>query len=170
MLRIHDNSNGTDPVVISKRPSYGAGEKVMKRRLTVIALMVAAVLVSWWPEVGATKFRPGACDPVLLCVVFLDVGQGDAVFIQSPTGIQMLIDAGRPDNAVLRELGKVMPFSDRSLDYVLMTHPDADHIGGFPEVLARYTVVNVIRTENERDTGIWRATVRAIKEENATVH
>ena len=72
-----------------------------------------------------------------LTVTFLDVGQGDAIFIQSPSGAQMLIDGGK-NRAVIRELSRVMPWFDRSIDVVLGTHPDADHIGGLPDVLKRY--------------------------------
>jgi competence protein ComEC len=74
-----------------------------------------------------------------LTVAFLDVGQGDAVYIEAPNGNQVLIDAGS-SKAVLRQLGKVMPFYDRSIDVVIATHPDKDHIGGLPDVLARYDV------------------------------
>ncbi|MEK9184267.1 MAG: ComEC/Rec2 family competence protein [Patescibacteria group bacterium] len=75
----------------------------------------------------------------LLTVSFLDVGQGDAILIESPEGVQLLIDGGR-DRAVVRELPRVMSPLDRSIDMVLATHPDADHIGGLPDVLNRYRV------------------------------
>src|SRR5689334_4892122 len=60
-------------------------------------------------------------------VSFLNVGQGDAIFIEGPTGRQVLIDGGR-DRSVLRQLGKRMGPLDRSIDLVVETHPDADHI------------------------------------------
>ena len=75
----------------------------------------------------------------LLKVAVLDVGQGDAIYIESPSGQQIVIDAG-PDNTVLRRLPKVMPLFDRSLDAVLETHPHADHIAGFVDLLKRYSV------------------------------
>ena len=75
----------------------------------------------------------------ILTVAFLDVGQGDAIFIEAPNGRQVLIDSG-PNKKVLRELSKQMPFYDRSLDVIIITHPDSDHIGGFPAVLETYTV------------------------------
>src|SRR3990167_1347632 len=73
----------------------------------------------------------------LLKVYLLDVGQGDAIFIEAPNGNQVLIDGG-PDNKVIQELAKVMPFYDREIDMVLMTHSDADHVAGLVEVLVRY--------------------------------
>lgn len=74
-----------------------------------------------------------------LHVYFLDVGQGDAIFVQTPSGRQILIDGG-PDSTILRRLGEVMPLYDRSLDLVVLTHPDADHLSGLNSVLGRYEV------------------------------
>jgi competence protein ComEC len=75
----------------------------------------------------------------ILTVAFLDVGQGDAIFIEAPNGNQVLIDGG-PNKSVLRQLSKIMPFYDRSIDAILATHPDKDHIGGLADILERYEV------------------------------
>ena len=75
-----------------------------------------------------------------LKIYFLDIGQGDATFIEAPNSNQVLIDGGGGDNAVLRELGEVMSPTDRSIDMVIATHPDADHIGGLAEVIERYEI------------------------------
>ena len=131
--------------------------------------MVIALVLAWWPDISLESIGTPTCDKEMLCVVFLDVGQGDATFIQSPSGRQMLIDSGR-DDGVLRQLGEVMSFSDRDIDYVVATHPDADHIGGLAVVLDRFSVGNVIRTENESDTGVWETVERKIEEEGAVVH
>ncbi len=86
-----------------------------------------------------------------LTVAFLDVGQGDAIFVESTSGVQVLVDGGR-DGTVLRELAKVMPFYDRSIDIVIATHPDADHIGGLIPVLKRYRVGTILRPGVQSDT------------------
>jgi competence protein ComEC len=78
-----------------------------------------------------------------LKVAFLDVGQGDSIYIEAPNGRQMLIDAG-PDAKVLSSLAKVMPFADRSIDMVVATHSDMDHIGGFPLLLDNYKVTSIL--------------------------
>lgn len=78
-----------------------------------------------------------------LKVVFLDVGQGDAVYIEAPNGKQVLIDSG-PDAKLLSSLAKVMPFADRSIDMIIATHPDMDHIGGFPLLIDNYKVTSII--------------------------
>lgn len=87
----------------------------------------------------------------LLRVVILDIGQGDSIYIQSPTGTEVLIDAG-PDSSVLRELPKVMAYGDRTIDAVIATHPDADHIGGFVDLIPRYTVKNFIEPGIPKNT------------------
>ncbi len=147
------------------------GDAVIKRRAVAIGVLMLLVMVAWWPEFAGGKFRlfdSKVCDPVLLCVVFLDVGQGDAIFIQSPDGVQLLIDTGR-DQSVLRGLGDVMDFSDREIDYLLLTHPDADHVGGAVDILERFLVSQVIRTENESDTALWEAVARQIEMEGSKV-
>lgn len=75
-----------------------------------------------------------------LHVAFLDVGQGDAILITTPRGAQILIDGGPSPSTLTSALGREMPFWDRSLDLLVMTHPDADHITGLAEVLDRYHV------------------------------
>jgi len=85
-----------------------------------------------------------------LTVSFLDIGQGDATFITAPSGVQVLIDGGK-NREVLRQLSQVLPWYDRSIDLVLATHPDADHIGGLPDVLARYRVAHIARSSVEDD-------------------
>lgn len=75
----------------------------------------------------------------LLHVYFLDIGQGDAIFVQAPNGNQVLIDGG-PDNTIIQRLGQVMPFYDHSIDMIVLTHPHADHVDGLIEVLKRYKV------------------------------
>lgn len=105
----------------------------------------------------------------LLTVSFLDVGQGDAIFIESPTGTQVLIDAGA-GSAVLRELATVMPYGDRSIDAVIATHPDMDHIGGFPDVFERYDIATVIHSGVSHTTSPYRAFMSALSEERAEVY
>jgi len=75
----------------------------------------------------------------ILKVVFLDVGQGDSILIEVPNGNQILIDSGA-NKSVLKALSRKIPFYDRSIDLLIATHPDQDHIGGFPEILKRYKV------------------------------
>jgi competence protein ComEC len=68
------------------------------------------------------------------------VGQGDAILVTTPKGQQILVDGGPSPSALLSALGKKMPFWDRSIDLIVLTHSDADHITGLVEVLGRYEV------------------------------
>jgi competence protein ComEC len=79
-----------------------------------------------------------------LHITFLDVGQGDAVFIQTPGGRQVLIDGGPNPSVLLSQLGRRMPFWDRTLDLAVLTHPDSDHITGLIAALERYQVDGVV--------------------------
>lgn len=93
----------------------------------------------------------------------LDVGQGDAIFIEAPNGNQVLIDGG-PDNSVMARLGEVMPFWDRSIDLVILTHPHADHLDGLLEALKRYDVGMVMEpgvSHTIPEYGEWKRTVAA---------
>ncbi|MCG2686400.1 MBL fold metallo-hydrolase [Candidatus Parcubacteria bacterium] len=78
-----------------------------------------------------------------LHIWFFDVGQGDAIFIQTPENHQILIDGG-PTARVLECLSEVMPPFDRSIDLVVLTHPHADHVVGLLEVLKRFQVSAVV--------------------------
>ena len=104
----------------------------------------------------------------ILTVTFLDVGQGDAIFIDAPSGRQVLIDGGAIDGGVLRELSGVLPWYDRTIDVVIPTHPDADHIAGLIGVLARYEVEHIVYPGVEGDTDTARQLMAAIRREGAS--
>lgn len=96
----------------------------------LLALVVANLLI------GEAVVRPHAS---VLKVSFLNVGQGDSILIQGPTGVKVLVDGG-PDRSVLRELAKKLMPWDRRFDLLVETHPDKDHISGLGDVLERYRV------------------------------
>lgn len=74
-----------------------------------------------------------------LKVSVLNIGQGDSILIQGPTGKTMLVDGG-PDRSVIRDLGDELGPLNRHIDMVVETHPDADHISGLVYVLQQYSV------------------------------
>ncbi len=81
-----------------------------------------------------------------LHVSFLNVGQGDAILIQKGNQ-QVLIDGGPSPQLLTLELGERMPFWDRTIELVVLTHPHADHLTGLVEVLQRYQVEQVLYTD-----------------------
>lgn len=103
----------------------------------------------------------------ILTVYFLDVGQGDAVFIDSPQHSRILVDGGK-NRKVLTELGKILPFADKRIDIVIATHPDADHIGGLPEVVSRFNVETFIESGVESENNIDDELHRRLSEKNVT--
>jgi len=119
---------------------------------------------------GYFSFSAVAVSPTssYLMVHFLDVGQGDAIFIETPDKVQVLIDGG-PDGSVMRELGRVMNPFDKTIDVVMATHNDKDHIGGLVDVLKRYQVTAIMRTNNQHDTNVARAFTAQVAAENATL-
>jgi competence protein ComEC len=88
-----------------------------------------------------SKFNDGK-----LHMVVCDVGQGDGIFIRTPNGSDILVDGG-PDDSVLNCLSNHMPFWDRTIELMVLTHPHADHLTGLISVLNRYRVMHYV-TEN----------------------
>ena len=111
--------------------------------LTAIVIVIVTVIVS-------LSFK----ERETMTVAFLDIGQGDAIFLETPSGVQVIIDSG-PDGKILRELPKHLGMTDRSIDLIIPTHGDADHIGGFPDIFERYDVEAVLLTEVQNDSALY---------------
>jgi competence protein ComEC len=88
-----------------------------------------------------------------LHLIFCDVGQGDAILITKGT-TQILIDGG-PNQKVLTCLANHLPFWDRTIEMVVVTHPDNDHLGGLPDVIGRYNVTQLVSHSLVRDSAIF---------------
>lgn len=124
-------------------------------RYWVLLLLIALNFFVW--VVVASSHRD-------LTVSFLNVGQGDAILIESPSGTEVLIDGGR-DRSVLRELPKRLGPLDRSIDLVIATHPDADHIGGLPGVFKQYRVERFMEPGVQSDTNPSQALAAVVRAE-----
>lgn len=128
---------------------------ITKTSFALLLLTLLGITLGWW---GIWQR-----DQSLVRIVFLSVGQGDAILIQSGFD-QVLIDGGRDGRVLLDALAREMPFYDRRLEAVIATHPDADHIGGFPALLERYTVGQFITTGAESATDDMTLLKRALEE------
>ena len=99
-------------------------------------------------------------------VIFFNIGQGDSALIRFNNGQKMLVDCG-PDKKILSKLGKYLPFYDRTIDYLLVTHPDSDHYGGCVDVLDQYNVREIITNSSRKDSDqywqIWNKKMQAEK-------
>jgi competence protein ComEC len=100
-----------------------------------------------------------------LRVSFLDVGQGEAILIQKGSQ-QVLVDGGPSPQALALELGERMPFWDRTIEMVVLSHPHADHLTGLVEVLQRYRVEQVLYPESDYDSPLCQQWLELIGEKD----
>ena len=102
-------------------------------------------------------------------IIFFDIGQGDSALIRFENKEKMLVDCG-PDRSVLNKLGRYLPFYDRTVDYLVVTHFDLDHYGGCDEVLERYQIKNIlINSDNKSGDKYFDNWAVSLKEERANV-
>ena len=102
-------------------------------------------------------------------VVFCDVGQGDAAYIRTDEGVDILIDGG-PEKEVLMCLGKYMPFYDRTIDIMIMSHPNLDHYGGFSFVLDRYTIKSFYRPDTTISGPTYQDLLKKLSRKHVSQH
>ena len=100
-----------------------------------------------------------------MTVAFLNVGQGDAIYIESPDHHRIMVDGG-PPHAILNELSKVMPLYERHFDTFIVTNPDTDHYAGFIDMLQTYSVSRVIEPGTKTDTATYKEFKKILKEKN----
>jgi len=143
---------------IHDKPHYTMHKKYRKYvRFYIIAILVCLVAFLFSLDLrDSHRF---------LTFAMLDIGQGDALFIESPTGTQVLVDGG-PPRKILGHLAKVMPPFDRTLDAIVMTHPDADHISGFLDVLTIYQVGKIFEPGIATDSKIYHDIEKIAEEKN----
>ena len=101
-------------------------------------------------------------------VNFYDIGQGDGMMIEAGNNIQVIIDGGATDK-IVEKIGRDLPFYDRKIELVIMTHPDKDHLGGLVDVLRYYQVERVLVTGIKCETAICREWDKIIEEKNIPV-
>ncbi len=133
----------------------------LPQRAAFAGLAIAAILIVTW------LFSQPDGD---LHVHFLDVGQGDATFIQTPSGRQILIDGGAYPTLLNDHLGRIIPFWDRDIDLIIATHPDADHIAALPGIFGRYRVGRLITNGQTVDEQSAQALLAAAVENETAVH
>jgi competence protein ComEC len=107
--------------------------------------------------------------PHKLKVSFLDIGQGDSILIQTPSGHEMIIDGG-PSNAVLTRLSEQMNYFNRDIDVMVATHPDSDHVTGLIPVLEKYDVKTIVVSGAESETGVFSDVTAHMQAEGADMH
>lgn len=128
--------------------------------LSIAALVIIAALVLLFLNFRFSR-KPS------FQIIFFNVGQGDSTLIRFADGGKMLVDCG-PDKIAVGKLGEYLPFYDRTIDYLLITHPDLDHYGGCVDVLKRYRVNNIITNgDTKPDDSFWQIWDEYARVENA---
>lgn len=98
-------------------------------------------------------------------LIFFDVGQGDAIFIKTPQNFTILIDGG-PSKKIIYELSEVLPFWERKIDVVILTHPHLDHLIGLNEVLKYYKIGEFWFNGLNYNSPEYHQLIKTIKEKN----
>lgn len=98
-----------------------------------------------------------------LKVIFFDIGQGDAILIITPDREKILIDGG-PDKSIIYKLDQYLPFYERKIDLMILTHPDPDHLTGLVEVLKRYQVNKVFYNGVDDENLVYKEFLKIIDE------
>jgi len=132
------------------KPRLGFSMKWLMLPLLVVAILVWAVALTTPDD--------------KLHVNFLDVGQGDAIFIQTPNGQDILIDGGPDFQKINLELSEKLPFWDRTIDLVVCTQPHADHVTGLVEVLHRYKVKQVLEPGVAYNSSIYQEWLNVVED------
>lgn len=148
---------------LSTRPSTSSGRAEGVSPILGLAGVLGLASVFVWLLVPGS---PGD----RLTVTFLDVGQGDAILIRSPAGHRILVDGGPSGEAISEALGRHLPFWDRHLDLVVLTHLHQDHVTGLVTVLERYDVDQVLAPPLPEDAwAVDRAWQEALEREHAAI-
>lgn len=132
--------------------------KLTWKHFSSILVALAIACVSLW------NYSESITPKDILSVSFLDIGQGDAIYIRAPNGNDVLIDGG-PNDTVMERLKSVMPMFDRDIDLIVATHPDKDHIAGLVPVFAEYDVNKFLHSEVSSDSSFDEALQEAAANE-----
>ncbi len=124
-------------------------------------ILIAATLISIYLAIFFSLRVFGAGNSELQ-VSFLDIGQGDSIYIKAPNGKDMLIDGGRTSGILLKKLRGAMSPGDNTIDVVMATHPDADHIGGLQAVIENVKVGEFIEPGIFTDTKTYAGLLDAL--------
>lgn len=137
----------------------------MKKKYTVILTIIFMVLVGVFELFqGTVAITPGED----LKVHFLDVGQGDSIFIELPTNETILIDASIKD-ASDKIINYLKEENVSKIDYVFATHPHSDHIGGMSAVIKAFDIGQIYMPKAVTTTKTYENLLLTIKDKNLKI-
>lgn len=144
---------------LRQKPLYAS---CMKRSILIVVAIIGCVSI----VLGAREWS--LLPDHRTHIHFFDVGQGDSALIETPSGKTILIDGG-PDWSALEAIGRTLPFFDRSIDVLILTHANLDHLASFPEVLHRYHVGRIFVSVDMVDSPWFRKIIDATKRSGTDV-
>ena len=149
--------------VFDSLPNVPTPESLVERTVPwwLLVLAISSAAMVWIAAVSQPDGK--------LHVTIADVGQGDAVFITTPGGQHVLVDGGPDPIEAARLLGAKLPYWDRDIELVVLTHPHADHLVGLTEALRRYDVQRILERPIEYESPAYAAWREAVAEEGAIV-
>lgn len=132
----------------------------MKQKILVSTIVVCVL------------FLVGTVQPIFFSkntITFYDIGQGDSIHIRTKSGFDMLIDAGPGAGTLVQKLSKDMPWYDGTIEILMPTHFDADHITGFSQVLDTYKVSEVILNDQVPETETAKKLIQKINDKHIPI-
>ncbi len=138
-------------------------EKNLSLIVIVGLLLIAVILVLAPPSIPASSSQK-------LTVTTLDIGQGDSIFVRTPENITILIDGGK-DNQVTNRLSQVIPWWQRQIDYLVLTHSDLDHYGGLESVVRKYQIGEFwFNGDLDNSAASYQSLIRTLRDRGVPLH
>ena len=147
--------------LLQTRLLTGFGHAVNQSHIEVVAIAASVVLIFSGFAMWAASFSKVDAQP-RLSVTFLQTSHGESIFIRTPNDNRVLIDGGGDESEVASMLGSMLALWDRKIDVVMLTHPDADHVGGLPAVMSAFDVGTVIHSGLQASSGAFERWSAAI--------
>ncbi len=139
---------------------------VIKKTRNIISIITLLIIVGIY--LYSTSTAPKNYEDGIV-IHFLDVGQGDSTFIETPKRQRLLIDGG-PSDSVVTKLDNLVPISQRRLDAIILTHPHADHLTGLIKLLERYTIKDIYLSGVVYTTPDYLRLLALLKEKKIQTH
>lgn len=134
--------------------------KAIKNKKIAYGFLIGIFILNIFLWQSVCKFNSNNLE-----IFFFDIGQGDAIYFRTPNGQDVLVDGG-PSSKIVTKLGETMPFYDKKIELMVLTHPDSDHVAGLIDVLKEYEVDQVLYTGLEKDSAVFKKWQELVKEKN----
>lgn len=103
-------------------------------------------------------------------LIFCNVGQGDGILVRTPDGIDIIVDGGPHEDSMTECLSRHLPFWDKDIEAMYLTHPDSDHLTGLIGVIKAYNVKYFGTSEAPKGTAVFNELMSLLEEKKITKH